>query len=99
MGTSPYRATGTRIIGIGREECARKNGTVFPVDLAVSQTVEHQRLFTGVLRDLTGRKRTETELERATGRNALVADIGAVTRRSCTTSATRSPDSACRCNG
>jgi two-component system sensor kinase FixL len=80
-----YRATGTRkIIGIGREVNARhKNGTIFPIDLAVSEAnVEHRRLFTGVVRDLTDRKRTETELrdlQRTVQERTRLADIGAVT--------------------
>jgi PAS domain S-box-containing protein len=57
-----YRQTGeTHIIGVNREvEARRKDGSVFPVDLAVSE-IEHLGLFTGIHRDLTERK----ELERA----------------------------------
>lgn len=57
-----YRKTRKRkIIGIGREvEGRRKDGRVFPMDLSVSETViGGQRIFTGVLRDITERKRTE----------------------------------------
>jgi two-component system sensor kinase FixL len=44
-----------RIIGIGREVVARrKDGTFFPVDLAVSEVVG-LGLFTGILRDITQR--------------------------------------------
>ena len=80
-----YRETGTRkIIGSGREVSARhKDGTVFPIDLAVSEAhVEHRRLFTGVVRDLTDRKRTEGELrdlQRTVQERTRLADIGAVT--------------------
>ncbi len=46
----------SRIIGGGREIVARrKDGSVFPADLAVSE-VEHLRLFTGILRDISERK-------------------------------------------
>jgi two-component system sensor kinase FixL len=80
-----YLATGTRkIIGIGREvRGVRQDGTVFPVDLAVSEAmVEHRRLFTGVVRNLTDRKRAEAELkelQRAVEERGRLADIGAVT--------------------
>ena len=54
-----------RIIGIGREVVAqRKNGVTFPIDLAVSE-VDHLGLFTGIIRDLTERKRAEEELDNA----------------------------------
>jgi PAS domain S-box-containing protein len=57
-----YHATGiARVIGIGREmEGRRKDGTVFPLDLAVSRSSYHgQPLFIGVVRDITERKRME----------------------------------------
>lgn len=45
-----------RIIGIGREAVGRrKDGSVFPVSLAVSE-VDHLNLFTGIIRDLTAVK-------------------------------------------
>lgn len=51
-----YRQTGQKkIIGIGREvEAQKKDGTRFPVTLAVDEmTVGGRRMFTGVIRDLT----------------------------------------------
>ena len=64
-----YLATGERrIIGIGREVLARrKDGTTFPVYLSVSETVvDGEHTFTGIIYDLTERKRLEAELrERA----------------------------------
>ncbi len=60
-----YRKTGERrIIGIGREvRGRRKDGTEFPMDLAVSATsVEGRRIFTGLVRDITERKRLEQEI-------------------------------------
>jgi two-component system, LuxR family, sensor kinase FixL len=70
-----YIRTGVpQIIGIGREVMGkRKNGTLFPLDLAVSEVrLGHQRSFTGVVRDLTDRKRLEKEIleiaEREQGR-------------------------------
>lgn len=60
-----YLQTGqARIIGIGREvQGRRKDGTIFPMDLAVSEVrLEHRRLFTGFIRDITERKRLEREI-------------------------------------
>jgi PAS domain S-box-containing protein len=57
-----YHATGIqRIIGLGREvEGRRKDGSVFPMDLAVSRSTHHGRpLFIGLVRDITERKRMD----------------------------------------
>jgi PAS domain S-box-containing protein len=57
-----FRATGrAKIIGIGREVTGRrKDGTTFPMDLAVSEVrLPERRLFTGFVRDITERKRAE----------------------------------------
>jgi PAS domain S-box-containing protein len=61
-----YRQTAVKhIIGINREvEARRKDGSVFPVDLAVSE-IEHLGLFTGILRDLTERKELERDVVEA----------------------------------
>jgi two-component system CheB/CheR fusion protein len=58
-----YLETGEKhIIGMNREtEARRKDGLVFPVDLAVSE-IEHLKLFTGIHRDLTQRKELEREV-------------------------------------
>jgi PAS domain S-box-containing protein len=58
-----YLETGEkRIIDISREvEARRKDGSVFPVELAVSE-IEHLQLFTGIHRDLTQRKQLEREV-------------------------------------
>ena len=63
-----YLVSGRRkIIGIGREVVGlRKDGTIFPMDLAVSELwIEGRRMFTGLVRDITQRKRAAEELERA----------------------------------
>ena len=57
-----YLETGeAHIIGIGREvEGKRKNGTTFPMDLAVSQMeINGKVMFSGIVRDITERKRIE----------------------------------------
>jgi PAS domain S-box-containing protein len=62
-----YRRTGERkIIGIGREVVGRrKDGSVFPLDLSVSEfTLGDRRLFTGIVRDITERKRVEEERQK-----------------------------------
>lgn len=50
-----------KIIGIGREvEGQRKDGSIFPLDLAVGEVlVSGEKLFTGVVRDITERKEME----------------------------------------
>ena len=60
-----YLHTGhAKIIGIGREVVGRrKDGTVFPMDLSVSEVrLADRRLFTGFIRDITERKRLEKEI-------------------------------------
>lgn len=57
-----YLRTGeARIIGIGRElEGQRKNGTVFPMELSVSEIrLGDRRLFTGLIRDISERRELE----------------------------------------
>ena len=60
---SQYQATGQkRIIGVGREAMARrKDGTTFPVDLAVSE-VDNLGLFTGIIRDISERKKLQQDI-------------------------------------
>ena len=60
-----YHRTGERrIIGIGREvKGRRKDGSEFPMDLAVSATkLGDRRIFTGLVRDITARKQLEQEI-------------------------------------
>jgi two-component system sensor kinase FixL len=76
-----YRETGQRkIIGIGREvPCRRKDGSVFPGDLAVSEVVLHDRtLYTGIMRDLTERKRSEEKLAEAEQRARAAEELASV---------------------
>ena len=60
-----YVRTGkASIIGIGREAVGlRRDGTTFPVELAVSELkTEAGSMFTGIVRDVTDRKRLEREI-------------------------------------
>lgn len=66
-----YRNTGqARIIGIGREVMGRrKDGSVFPMDLSVSEVpLASGRIFTGFVRDITVRKQFEDQLAHMTRR-------------------------------
>jgi PAS domain S-box-containing protein len=65
-----YAETGDRkIIGIGREVIGRRsNGTTFPMELSVGETVMGGHpLFVGVLRDITRSKAAEEALRRSEG--------------------------------
>jgi PAS domain S-box-containing protein len=68
-----YLRTGVQhIIGVGREVVGqRKDGTTFPMDLAVSEVVlGHRRLFAGIVRDLSQRHYMETSLRESERRFA-----------------------------
>lgn len=61
-----YRRTGERrIIGIGRVVVGqRKNGTTFPMELAVGELRQNgQQWFTGFIRDLTERQQTQARIQ------------------------------------
>jgi PAS domain S-box-containing protein len=60
-----YLAGGpARVIGIGREvDGLRKDGSIFPMELGVSEMrIGTQRLFCGIVRDITTRRRAEAAL-------------------------------------
>src|SRR5437867_2484146 len=64
-----YLATGVqKIIGIGREVTGRrKDGTTFPVHLAVGEMLQAgESKFTGILHDLSDRVRMEEQLREQT---------------------------------
>lgn len=60
---SRYHDTGQkRILNTPRELVAlRKDGSIFPIDLSVTQ-VDHSGVFTGIIRDISERKRMQRHL-------------------------------------
>lgn len=73
-----YNATGeARIIGIGREVRAqRKDGTVFPCELAVGQVAEAvPPRFIGFIRDITLRKQADERLRRSEAELQLAQEL------------------------
>lgn len=67
-----YLRTGERkIIGIGREVTGlRKDGTTFPMELAVSEIMlGQQRYFTGIVRDISARNEAQLQLQRISCRS------------------------------
>lgn len=76
-----YLGTGERkIIGIGRVTTARhRNGGTFPIDLHIGEaTVDHERVFTGFIRDLTERQETELRLHDLQSELAHVSRVTAM---------------------
>jgi signal transduction histidine kinase/CheY-like chemotaxis protein len=66
-----YRQTGEqKIIGTGREvEGRRKDGSTFPLQLSVGETlIGGRRVFLGILHDITERRKRSLALERAKDR-------------------------------
>lgn len=60
-----YLRTGkAKIIGIGREVVGRRrDGSLFPLDLSIAEwCMNSQYYFTGIMRDITDRKRNEGEI-------------------------------------
>ena len=76
-----YMATGkARIIGIGRQvEGRRRDGSTFPLDLAVSE-VRHggEVFFLGTIRDITDRLQMEAEIRQAQKMEAIGRLAGGV---------------------
>lgn len=77
-----YLRTGqARIIGNGRElDARRKDGALFPIDLAISETrVAGRVIFTGIVRDLSERERARRALSEQQQFAATILDtVGAL---------------------
>lgn len=61
-----YLTTGKKkVIGIGREVTGkRKDGSTFPMELSVSEMeVNSERMFTGIVRDISDRKQAEQKFQ------------------------------------
>ena len=74
-----YRRTGMKnILSAGREVAGlRRDGSVFPLDLAVSEGwIGGERFFTGILRDITKRKQAEMEIKESQERLRLALKGG-----------------------
>ena len=74
-----YRMTAEkRIIGIGREVVGRrKNGTTFPMYLSVGEgSLEGQKIYVGIIHDLTERKKSDAALIEREARLSSILDTG-----------------------
>jgi protein-histidine pros-kinase len=70
-----YHDTGeAKIIGMKREMWGlRKDGSVFPIELAVNELfIGGRRAYTGVVQDITDKKQAQWSLERVTRQNELI---------------------------
>jgi PAS domain S-box-containing protein len=76
-----YLRTGAKkVIGVGREvEGRRKDGTMFPLHIAVSEVqLDGRRHFTGFIRDLSEEKRLEREFLQAQKMEAIGSLAGGI---------------------
>ena len=80
-----YLATGeARVIGHGREvEAKRKDGSIFPVNLAISEfELDGRVMFTGLIRDISDRRAAERAAQHRLdelARAGRLADLGMTT--------------------
>jgi diguanylate cyclase (GGDEF)-like protein/PAS domain S-box-containing protein len=78
-----YLETGERrIIGIGRHvQALKKDGSLLDISLAVSEAkLDGQRIFTGVLRDISVQVQREQELQRQHDELAIQARVNHITQ-------------------
>jgi diguanylate cyclase (GGDEF)-like protein/PAS domain S-box-containing protein len=78
-----FQATGeSRIIGIGREVVGRRrDGSVFPLHLSVgAMDLGGRTMFTGIVHDVSERRRVEDELARIEARTRALAQEAALRR-------------------
>lgn len=71
------RTGGSTMLGRGPRELMgrRKDGTIFPIELALSEVLtEGRRLFIAIIRDITQRKATEARLHETEQRLLNIAD-------------------------
>jgi two-component system sensor kinase FixL len=76
-----FRRTGEkRIIGIGREVLGqRKDGTIFPLELAVGEVkAAGRRLFAGFIKDVSARQRSDQRLQELQAELVHVARLSAM---------------------
>jgi two-component system sensor kinase FixL len=76
-----YHQTGERrIIGIGRVTTARRrDGSTFPIELSIGEArSEDGQIFTGFIRDLTERQKTERRLQDLQGELTHVSRVSAM---------------------
>lgn len=107
-----YLETGVaKIIGIGREVVGlRKDGSEFPLELSVGELqVSGKRLFTGIVRDITERRRLEQEILRISekerqrigqdlhdGLGQAITGIGLISQNVANTLRSENPEGAAR---
>lgn len=72
-----YISTGEKkVIGIGREvKGRRKDGSTFPMELSVNEMhINEERMFTGIVRDISERKRNESDIQTRENRIRAIVD-------------------------
>ncbi len=74
------RTREAKIIGIGKEvQGLRKDGSTFPLDLAVTEfQLDDQRYFVGIVRDISDKKRLESQLHQSQKMDAFGQLAGGV---------------------
>lgn len=75
-----FEGARSKVIGVGRElEGQHKDGTVFPIDLAISELhMSEGRMFLGIIRDISERKQLEAQFLQAQKMEAVGTLLGGV---------------------